>query len=85
MSAMWVVVMGVSGCGKSSVGAALAALLNLPFSDGDDFHSPANIAKMAAGIASHCADGAEAGVAIIGMQSLLFGTTGLISRWKSFC
>jgi gluconokinase len=44
-----VVVMGVSGCGKSTVGAALAERLHVPFADADDFHSPANIAKMTAG------------------------------------
>lgn len=41
--------MGVSGCGKSTVGAALADRLHVPFADADDFHSPANIAKMTAG------------------------------------
>ncbi|WLP92588.1 gluconokinase [Gordonia sp. NB41Y] len=44
-----VVVMGVSGSGKSTVGAALAQRLRVPFADADDFHSPANIAKMSAG------------------------------------
>jgi gluconokinase len=46
---MIVVVMGVSGCGKSTVGEALAADLGWPFLDADDFHPPANVAKMAAG------------------------------------
>jgi len=46
---MIVVVMGVSGCGKSTVGEALAARLGWPFLDADDFHPPANVAKMAAG------------------------------------
>ncbi|MCA9971378.1 MAG: gluconokinase [Anaerolineales bacterium] len=41
--------MGVSGCGKSTVGQALAARLGCPFYDGDAFHPPANVAKMAAG------------------------------------
>lgn len=45
------VVMGVCGCGKSSVGAALAAALGRPFLEGDDLHPPANRARMAAGIA----------------------------------
>jgi gluconokinase len=44
-----VVVMGVSGSGKSAVGAALAQRLRVPFADADDFHPPANIAKMTAG------------------------------------
>ncbi|MCW2842784.1 MAG: gluconate kinase [Nocardioides sp.] len=43
------VVMGVSGSGKSTVGAALAQRLRVPFADADDFHPPANIAKMTAG------------------------------------
>lgn len=42
-----IVVMGVTGCGKSTVGALVARLLDVPFADGDDFHPPANIAKMA--------------------------------------
>lgn len=44
-----IVVMGVSGSGKSTVGAALAQRLRTPFADADDFHPPANIAKMTAG------------------------------------
>ncbi len=43
------VIMGVSGSGKSTVGAMLARRLGVPFYDGDDFHPPANVAKMAAG------------------------------------
>src|SRR5688572_29150053 len=45
-----VVVMGVSGSGKTTVGVTLAQRLGLPFADADDFHSPQNTAKMAAGI-----------------------------------
>lgn len=41
--------MGVSGSGKSTVGTALAASLGWRFLDADDFHPPANVAKMAAG------------------------------------
>jgi gluconokinase len=44
-----VVVMGVSGSGKSTVGAAVAQRLRVPFADADDFHPEANIAKMSAG------------------------------------
>ena len=43
------VVMGVSGSGKSTVGAAIAGRLRVPFADADDFHPAANIAKMSAG------------------------------------
>ncbi|WP_230426594.1 gluconokinase [Paragemmobacter aquarius] len=46
---MKIVLMGVAGCGKSSVGAALSALLAMPYIDGDDLHPAANVAKMAAG------------------------------------
>ncbi|OBH50241.1 gluconokinase [Mycobacterium sp. E2479] len=44
-----VVVMGVSGSGKSTVGAALARRLRVPFVDADTLHPAANIATMAAG------------------------------------
>ncbi|MGV0718284.1 gluconokinase [Mycolicibacterium sp. XJ662] len=44
-----IVVMGVSGSGKSTVGAALAQRLRVPYADADDFHPPANIAKMTSG------------------------------------
>lgn len=47
---MVILVMGVSGSGKTTIGQALSAQLNWPFVDGDSLHSPANIAKMAAGI-----------------------------------
>jgi gluconokinase len=43
------VVMGVAGCGKSHVGAALAERLGASWRDGDDLHPPANIARMARG------------------------------------
>jgi gluconokinase len=48
---MIVVVMGVSGSGKTSVGRRVAEALGWPFIEGDDFHPPENVAKMAAGIA----------------------------------
>ncbi len=48
MTAVYVI-MGVSGSGKSTVGQALAAQLECPFYDGDDFHPPENVAKMAGG------------------------------------
>jgi carbohydrate kinase (thermoresistant glucokinase family) len=44
-----VVVMGVAGSGKTTVGRALAARLGWPFKDGDELHPPANIAKMKRG------------------------------------
>lgn len=50
------VVMGVSGSGKTTVGRALAARLGCPFYDGDDFHPPANVAKMANGTPLNDAD-----------------------------
>lgn len=46
---MIVVVCGVSGAGKSTVGALLAEAMDLPFFDGDDFHPIANKEKMASG------------------------------------
>jgi gluconokinase len=47
---MIVVVMGVSGSGKTTTGTALARTLGWPFVEGDDLHPPENVAKMAAGI-----------------------------------
>ena len=51
MSASTTVLMGVAGCGKSTVGALLAHALEASFLDGDDFHSAENVERMAAGIA----------------------------------
>lgn len=47
---MPIVVMGVSGSGKSTIAAALAARVGGTFLDADDFHPPANVAKMRAGV-----------------------------------
>ena len=49
MQAPLVVVMGVSGTGKTTVGPLLAEALGVPYAEADDFHPPANIAKMSAG------------------------------------
>ena len=51
-----VIVMGVAGSGKSTVGALLAEKNGGVFHDADDFHPPANVAKMAAGIPLDDAD-----------------------------
>lgn len=45
-----ILVMGVAGSGKSTVGQRLGEALGWPFIDGDDHHPPANVAKMSAGI-----------------------------------
>jgi len=45
-----VVLIGAAGAGKTTVGKALAATLGWRFVDGDDYHSPASVAKMRAGI-----------------------------------
>jgi gluconokinase len=47
---MILIVAGVSGSGKTTVGTLVAARLHWPFADADSFHSPANVAKMHAGI-----------------------------------
>lgn len=54
--ALAVVVMGVSGCGKTDVGRRLAQRLNARFIDADDLHPPANVEKMRAGIPLDDAD-----------------------------
>ncbi len=45
-----IILMGVSGCGKTTVGKRLSQALGWPFIDGDDFHPTENIAKMSRGI-----------------------------------
>jgi gluconokinase len=51
-----VIVMGVSGCGKTTVGRLLAARLRWDFLDADDFHPAANVEKMRSGVALTDAD-----------------------------
>ena len=53
---MIVVIMGISGSGKTTVGALLARRLGWTYFEGDEFHSPANIEKMSRGIALDDAD-----------------------------
>jgi len=47
---MIILLMGVAGSGKTTIGQLLASQLNWKFVDGDSYHSPENIAKMSAGI-----------------------------------
>jgi gluconokinase len=54
-----IVIMGVAGCGKSSLGAALAAAEGLPLVEGDDFHSASSREKMSRGVPLADADRAE--------------------------
>lgn len=53
---MIVVILGVSGSGKTTVGKAVAHRQGWPFHDGDDYHPPANVARMTAGVALTNAD-----------------------------
>lgn len=46
---MLLIIAGVSGTGKSTIGKLLADKLHIPFFDGDDFHPEANVQKMASG------------------------------------
>jgi gluconokinase len=76
-----VLVTGVAGAGKSTVGARLAADLGWAFVDGDDLHSAGNIAKMAAGVPLDDADRAP-WLAAIGRRIDLWaagGTPGVIA------
>jgi len=50
MKVRFFLIMGVAGCGKTTVGRALAGRLGWAFYDADDFHSPENVAKMSSGI-----------------------------------
>ncbi len=56
MSPSTIVVMGVSGVGKTTIARLLADRLGVPFAEGDDFHSAANVAKMSAGVPLEDAD-----------------------------
>lgn len=56
---MVIVVMGVSGSGKTTVGSQLAQQLGWEFADADDYHAPANIEKMSKGIPLTDADRVE--------------------------
>ncbi len=47
---MIIILLGVSGCGKTTIGKLLSQKINIPFFDGDDFHSKSNIDKMAEGV-----------------------------------
>lgn len=49
MKARIVYIIGVSGCGKTTIGKLVAEKTGLPFFDGDEFHSPDNLSKMKAG------------------------------------
>jgi gluconokinase len=57
--ALSIVVMGVAGCGKSSLAAAVAADAGLPLVEGDDFHPPGNREKMSEGVPLTDADRAD--------------------------
>lgn len=62
-----IVVMGVAGCGKSSLAAGVAADAGLPVIEGDDFHSAASREKMRSGVALTDADRAD-WLAVLGDQ-----------------
>ena len=75
------VIMGVSGCGKTTVGQALASQINCPFYDGDDFHPPENVAKMSHGIPLNDADRAPwlARLAALIERHLVEGETAVLA------
>jgi carbohydrate kinase (thermoresistant glucokinase family) len=73
MPPLILVLMGVAGSGKSTIGALLAGRLGWAFADADDFHSPANIAKMHAGIPLDDAD----------RQSWLAAIAAKIESWRA--
>jgi gluconokinase len=73
------VVMGVAGSGKTTVGRLLAARLGVPYAEADDFHPPANIAKMAAGRPLSDADRAPWLAAIAGWMSVHAESGGVVT------
>lgn len=77
----FIIVMGVSGCGKSTVGAQLAAQLDCPFYDADDFHPAENVAKMSNGIPLNDDDRAPwlAGLAELAADHVQRGETAVLA------
>ena len=78
---MFVIIMGVAGSGKTTVGEALARELSCPFYDGDDYHPQANVAKMATGIPLDDDDRADWLAALAGVirDGLARGESGVIA------
>lgn len=68
-----VIVMGVSGAGKTTLGVALATLLGVDFADADEFHPAANIAKMRSGTPLDDAD----------RQSWLAAIAARVDAWRA--
>ncbi|MEE9362930.1 MAG: NADP-dependent phosphogluconate dehydrogenase [Cellulophaga sp.] len=56
MKGVVILIMGVSGCGKTTIGNMLSDKIGIPFYDGDDFHPDSNIEKMSRGIPLNSAD-----------------------------
>lgn len=85
-----IVVMGVSGCGKSSVGEALAAARGVRLIEGDAFHPPENIARMSAGIPLTDADragwlarlGAEAAASVAAGEEVILTCSALKRSYR---
>ena len=69
---MVIIVMGVSGSGKTTIGMAMADALNWSFSDADDFHSRENVEKMRSGIALTDKD----------REPWLYAIRAAIEQWK---
>jgi len=88
---MVIVVMGVAGTGKTTVGRAIAAQLGAPFLDGDDRHPHANVEKMRAGIPLTDADRepwlaslhAAVAHAIARRESLIVACSALKRRYRT--
>lgn len=82
-----IIVMGVAGCGKSSVGEAVATAIGATYMDGDDLHPRANIEKMSAGIPLDDADRApwleKVGLRLKGTEGdLLVGCSALKKSYR---
>lgn len=83
---MRLVLMGVAGSGKTSVGEALSARMGIPYLDGDTLHPPGNIAKMSRGEPLTDADRwpwlARVGQALAGQEALILGCSALRRSYR---